>query len=336
MPSRGRRSVSSTRWAGSAGSDGSAAAIGTAVTGSLDEEIPEALAGERLDRCVALLADVSRSAASRLIAEGAVRVDGAVVTSGSTRLGTGQRLSAPRPEPVDPRPEPDPTVEFRVAYEDDHVVVVDKPAGLVVHPGAGHTTGTLVHGLVHRYPELAAVGEPHRPGVVHRLDRGTSGLLVVARTSEAHTGLVEQMAAHEPDRVYVALVWGTPESDRGTIDAPIGRSTRHPTRMTVTERGRPAVTHYTVERRYGEPRPVALVRCRLETGRTHQIRVHLRAIGHPVVGDRDYDGGRPGLDPGRPFLHAAELRFRHPVTGEAVAVESPLPPELTAVLDECG
>ena len=305
------------------------------MTVPLDEEIPEALAGERLDRCVALLADVSRSVAATMIDGGNVRVDGAVVTSGSSRLVAGQRLSARRPEPVDPRPVPDAGVEFDVAYEDEHVVVVDKPAGLVVHPGAGHAAGTLVHGLIHRYPEIAAVGEPHRPGVVHRLDRGTSGLLVVARTAVAHAALVEQMAAHEPERVYLALVWGHPGSDHGTIDAPIGRSTRHPTRMTVTERGRSAVTHYTVERRFEDPRPVALVRCRLDTGRTHQIRVHLRAIGHPVVGDRDYDGGRPGIDPGRPFLHASELRFAHPVTGELVAVESPLPVELVRVLDRC-
>ena len=305
------------------------------MTVPLDEEIPEALAGERLDRCVALLADVSRSVAATMIDGGNVRVDGAVVTSGSSRLVAGQRLSARRPEPVDPRPLPDAGVEFDVAYEDEHVVVVDKPAGLVVHPGAGHAAGTLVHGLIHRYPEIAAVGEPHRPGVVHRLDRGTSGLLVVARTAVAHAALVEQMAAHEPERVYLALVWGQPGSDHGTIDAPIGRSTRHPTRMTVTERGRSAVTHYTVERRFEDPRPVALVRCRLDTGRTHQIRVHLRAIGHPVVGDRDYDGGRPGIDPGRPFLHASELRFAHPVTGELVAVESPLPVELVRVLDRC-
>lgn len=305
------------------------------MTVPLDEEIPEALAGERLDRCVALLADVSRSVAATMIDGGNVRVDGAVVTSGSSRLVAGQRLSARRPEPVDTRPVPDAGVEFDVAYEDEHVVVVDKPAGLVVHPGAGHAAGTLVHGLIHRYPEIAAVGEPHRPGVVHRLDRGTSGLLVVARTAEAHAALVEQMAAHEPERVYLALVWGHPGSDHGTIDAPIGRSTRHPTRMTVTERGRSAVTHYTVERRFEDPRPVALVRCRLDTGRTHQIRVHLRAIGHPVVGDRDYDGGRPGIDPGRPFLHASELRFAHPVTGELVAVESPLPVELVRVLDRC-
>jgi 23S rRNA pseudouridine1911/1915/1917 synthase len=158
---------------------------------------------------------------------------------------------------------------------------------------------------------------------------------VVARTAEAHAALVAQMAAHEPERLYVALVWGHPKTDEGTIDAPIGRSARHPTRMTVTDRGRPAVTHYVVRDRFDHPRPVALLECRLETGRTHQIRVHLRAIGHPIVGDRDYDGGRPGLDPGRPFLHASRLTFRHPVTGEPISVEAPLPADLEATLAEC-
>jgi 23S rRNA pseudouridine1911/1915/1917 synthase len=143
------------------------------------------------------------------------------------------------------------------------------------------------------------------------------------------------MASREPDRRYRALVWGHPEADAGTIDAPIGRSVRHPTRMTVTDRGRRAVTHYEVDERFTEPRPVALLTCRLETGRTHQIRVHLRAIGHPVVGDRDYDGGRPGLDPGRPFLHAVSLRFRHPVTGDDIEVESPLPADLVSTLTSC-
>jgi 23S rRNA pseudouridine1911/1915/1917 synthase len=262
-------------------------------------------------------------------------VDGDVAGSGSQRVTAGQMIGVALPEPVDPRPSADPDVEFTIRHEDPHIAVIDKPAGLVVHPGAGRDSATLVHGLVHRFPEIAEVGESHRPGIVHRLDRGTSGLLVVARTAEAHAGLVAQIAAHEPERLYVALVWGHPATDEGTIDAPIGRSARHPTRMTVTDRGRPAMTHYVVRDRFDHPRPVALLECRLETGRTHQIRVHLRAIGHPVVGDRDYDGGRPGLDPGRPFLHAASLTFAHPATGETISVESPLPADLEATLAEC-
>ncbi len=305
------------------------------MTERLDAEIPEALAGERLDRTVALLADLSRSAVARLVGAGAITLDGEPVTSASTRVSTGQSLRVELPAAVDPRPTPDPDVLFVVRHEDPHVVVIDKPAGLLVHPGAGHDQATLVHGLVHRYPEIAAVGEPHRPGIVHRLDRGTSGLIVVARTTEAYTDLVAQMAAHEPQRQYRALVWGHPATDVGTIDAPIGRSHRHPTRMAVSEQGRRAVTHYEVERRFEEPRSVALLMCRLQTGRTHQIRVHLRAIGHPVVGDRDYDGGRPGLDPGRPFLHAEALRVRHPVTNEDVAVESALPADLEATRAMC-
>ena len=302
----------------------------------LTEIIPAALDGERVDRAVSLVCDLSRSVVSRLIDEGAVHLDGIPVRSASSRVHDGQRLEVDVPEPVDPRPRPDPAVDFAVCHEDDAVVVVDKPAGLVVHPGAGHQESTLVHGLVHRFPEIAEVGEPHRPGIVHRLDRGTSGLLVVARTPAAYEELVRQMSAHEPERTYTALTWGHFESDSGTIDAPIGRSPRHPTRMAVSDQGRRAVTHYTVDQRFSSPRPTTLVTCRLETGRTHQIRVHLRAIGHPVVGDRDYDGGRPGLDPGRPFLHAGALAFVHPTTGRPVAYEAPLPADLVECLGQCS
>ena len=303
---------------------------------TLSEEIPSALADERLDRVVALMAEVSRSIAARMIDEGAVAVDGVVATSGSTRVEFGNRIEAVVLAPTDPRPVADPTVEFLVVYEDAHVVVVDKPADLVVHPGAGHQDRTLVNGLLSRYPELASVGQSHRPGIVHRLDRTTSGLLVVARTSEAYGQLVAQMSSHEPERIYQALVWGHLDADRGTIDAPIGRSPRHPTRMAVIDRGRPARTHYEVIERFLRPRETSLLKCRLETGRTHQIRVHLRAIGHPVVGDRAYDGHRPGIELERPFLHACSLRFRHPVTNERVELESPLATDLVGTLELCS
>ena len=303
---------------------------------TLSEEIPSALADERLDRVVALIAEVSRSVAARMIDEGAVAVDGVVATSGSTRVEIGSRIEAVVLAPTDPRPAPDPTVEFLVVYEDAHVVVVDKPADLVVHPGAGHQDRTLVNGLLSRYPELASVGQSHRPGIVHRLDRTTSGLLVVARTSEAYDQLVVQMSSHAPERIYQALVWGHLDADRGTIDAPIGRSPRHPTRMAVIDRGRPARTHYEVIERFLRPRETSLLQCRLETGRTHQIRVHLRAIGHPVVGDRAYDGHRPGIELERPFLHACSLRFRHPVTNERVEFESPLATDLVGTLELCS
>ena len=301
----------------------------------LSEEIPAALADERLDRVVALMAEVSRSVAARMIDEGAVTVDGVIARSGSARVETGNTIEAILPAPPDPRPTADPAVKFVVVYEDPHIVVVDKPVGLVVHPGAGHEDRTLVNGLLVHYPEMASVGEVHRPGIVHRLDRTTSGLLVVARSPEAYGKLIAQMSAHEPERIYQALVWGLLDTDQGTIDAPIGRSPRHPTRMSVIDRGRPALTHYEVLKRFSQPRETSLLSCRLETGRTHQIRVHLRAIGHPVVGDRAYDGGRPGIDLARPFLHACTLRFRHPVTNERVKLESPLPNDLAATLALC-
>lgn len=302
----------------------------------LEEQIPGVLAGERVDRVVAMLSGLSRSAVSTLIDQGDVSLDRATVRTAATRVVEGAILRATLPDEVDPRPVPDPSIEFDIAHEDEHVLVIVKPAGLVVHPGAGHEDGTLVNGLVARYPELADVGEAHRPGIVHRLDRGTSGLLVIARTEPAYTELVRQMSAHEPERIYTALAWGHPESDRGTIDAPIGRSPRIPTRMDVNDQGRRAVTHYVVDERFVRPREVSLITCRLETGRTHQIRVHLRAIGHPVVGDRDYDGGRPGLDPGRPFLHAGTLRFLHPVTGTLIDVTTPLPADLVDCLAQCS
>lgn len=299
------------------------------------EVVGAALDGLRLDRAVALVADVSRSAAARLVAEGRVRIDGAVVTTGARRVAAGESLAADVHFGDDPLPSPDSDVDFTVVFEDSEVVVVDKPSGLVVHPGAGHDRATLVQGLLARYPDLAGVGDRYRPGIVHRLDRGTSGLLVVARTERAHQSLVEQMRSHEPARVYCALVWGHPEASSGLVDAPLGRSSRNPMRMAVTERGRPARTHYTVERRYSEPAHVALLTCQLETGRTHQIRVHFRAIGHPVVGDPTYGAGRGGdvFGMSRPFLHARALSFRHPDSGETVRVESPLPAELANLLD---
>lgn len=303
---------------------------------TISEEIPFALADERLDRVVALIAEVSRSVATRMIEDGAVTIDGVIATSGSVRVEIGTRIEAVVPPVADPRPSADPTVKFLVVYEDPHVVVVDKPAGLVVHPGAGHPDRTLVNGLLARYPELASVGQPHRPGIVHRLDRTTSGLLVIARTSVAYDQLVVQMSAHQPERIYQALVWGLLDSESGTIDAPIGRSPRHPTRMAVIDRGRPALTHYELVERFTKPRETSLLSCRLETGRTHQIRVHLRAIGHPVVGDRAYDGGRPGIELERPFLHACALRFPHPVTQERVEFESTLPDDLVSTLALCS
>ncbi len=302
------------------------------------EVVGAALDGLRLDRAVALLADVSRSTAARLVAEGNVRLDGTPVTSGARRVAAGESLLIDAGSDCDPGPAPDNNVAFATVFEDPDVIVVDKPAGLVVHPGAGHDRATLVNGLLARYPELEGIGDPDRPGIVHRLDRGTSGLLVVARTERAYRSLVEQLQSHEPERIYSALVWGRPEASSGVVDAPVGRSSRNPLRMTVTDRGRPARTRYEVQRRFAEPAPTALLECRLETGRTHQIRVHLRAIGHAVVGDPTYGAGGRGGDVfglSRPFLHARSLSFRHPASDATVSAESPLPPDLAEVLESC-
>lgn len=297
------------------------------------ETVPPALDGQRLDRVVALIADVSRADAATVVGSGGVTVDGVLATSGKVRLSEGQTVTIDETTiPTTAPPVGDAGVAFDLVHVDDHVVVVDKPAGLVVHPGAGNPDGTLVNGLLARFPDLAGVGEEDRPGIVHRLDAGSSGLLVVARTTEALEGLMAQFAAHEAGRTYIALVWGHPAAPHGVIDAPIGRHHRDPLRMAVVADGRRARTEYEVVERFHRPGELALLTCRLETGRTHQIRVHLTSIGHPLVGDTTYGGRRPVLDLTRPFLHAAELTFEHPVTGETMVFTSPLPADLTALL----
>jgi len=303
--------------------------MGTEV---FDDEVPEALAGERLDRVVSLLADVSRAVATTLIEAGGVVLDGTPRSSGKLRLLAGQRLVVDTSLlPPATRPQAEPAVKVRFVHVDDDVMIVDKDPGIVVHPGAGNETGTLVNGLLAVHPEIADVGDPARPGIVHRLDAGTSGLLVVARTARAYVDLVDLLSRHEVERRYVALVWGSPDAPIGTIDAPIGRDPRDPLRMAVVASGKEARTHYRVVRRFDEP-SVSLLECELETGRTHQIRVHLAAIGHPVVGDATYGGFRDSLVVGRPFLHAAGLRFRHPITGDELSFEADLPGDLESVL----
>jgi 23S rRNA pseudouridine1911/1915/1917 synthase len=301
------------------------------------EEIPAALDGERVDRVVSLVSGCSRSEAATLIDRGAVRIDGRVVAAGRQRVAAGQLLDIDLRElPTESLPAPDADVPVNVVYEDANVLVVDKPPGLVVHPGAGEGGGTLVNGLLARHPTLAGVGEAHRPGMVHRLDRDTSGLLVVALTPTAYTALVAALGDRRVERRYTALVWGVPEAPRGVIDAPIGRSPRQPTRQAVVAGGRPARTRYEVRGRYDRPTTLTLLGCELETGRTHQIRVHLASIGHPVVGDRDYGGVREALPVPRLFLHAEHLAFDHPVTGRPLAFDAPLPPDLAAVLASLG
>jgi len=300
----------------------------------IEEVIPEALAGERIDRIVALVTGCSRSEATDLIARDGVHIGERAVTKASHRVTTGDvvRISGdPHRAPV--VVEPDDEIEIDVVYEDDDVIVVNKSPGVVVHPGPGHSGSTLVHGLIARFPDLRDVGEPERPGLVHRLDRGTSGLMVVARTHDAYVDLVNQLSTHAVERAYTALVWGHAEHSRGVIDAPIGRSRRDPLRMTVAIDGRPSRTHYSVDHEYHEPVVVSLLTCELETGRTHQIRVHCRSIGHPVVGDALYGGQRSSLRIDRPFLHARRLSFVHPGTAAEVTFEAPLPTDLTRVLE---
>ena len=291
--------------------------------------VPDSLAGERVDRAVAFLADLTRAEVAALVEQGAVRVGGAVVTTRSRRVVAGESLEVEIPECVVSRVQPDGDVQFDVVHADDDVIVVDKPAGLVVHPGAGVRSATLVHGLIARFPDLVdgEWDDAERPGIVHRLDKETSGLLVVARTLNAYASLREQLDTRSMSRRYLALATGDFEHDAGTIDAPVGRSTRDRTRMAVASTGREARTHYTVIERYGQ---ATLVECRLETGRTHQIRVHLAAIGHAVAGDARYKGGKlGGLT--RPFLHALALAFDHPRTAERLSFESALPADLDAV-----
>ncbi|HEX6417503.1 MAG TPA: RluA family pseudouridine synthase [Acidimicrobiales bacterium] len=297
------------------------------------EVVPRALDGQRLDRVVALVAGVSRSEAAALVAGGAVRVAGRPVTARAHRLAEGDDIEVDLPAPAgEAAPGPDAAVAVPVVHEDHDLLVVDKPAGLVVHPGAGQQAGTLVNGLLARYPEIRTVGQPDRPGIVHRLDRGTSGLMLVARTPASYDALVAMLAARAVDRRYRVLVWGTLPSPTGVVDAPIGRSARDRTRMAVTVDGKPARTRYEVLRAYHEPVEVTELRCRLETGRTHQIRVHLASIGHRVVGDTRYGGQRQSLPVARPFLHAEHLALDHPVSGEPLAFTSPLPDDLVAVL----
>ncbi len=288
---------------------------------------------QRLDRRVAAEAGCSRSVAHELVLAGAVQVDGRVELRPAVKVADAAVVVVDHEPVVEAALQPDDDVEVPLVHTDEHLYVIDKPAGLVVHPGSG--TGdepTLVNGLLALDPGLADVGpDPTRPGIVHRLDRGTSGLLLVARTAEAHEALSTMIAAREVGREYAALVAGTVPEATGRIEAAIGRDPQRPTLQAVTPDGRWAATDYEVEARYAEPEAATLLAVRLETGRTHQIRVHLAAIEHPVIGDRAY-GDRSGLPLDRPFLHSRRLTFVHPLTGEPCTFESPLPGDLVAVL----
>ena len=295
------------------------------MTSRLEQVIPDRLAGERADKIVAELAGISREKARRLFEKG-VTVNGSPVDPNNRISGGSIEFARPIAETGTVAED----VPFEVPWEDAHVLVVDKPAGIVVHPGAGRKTGTLASGLLHRYPELEGIGQEGRWGIVHRLDQGTSGLLLVARTAASFEFLTAEMAARRIHRSYLALVHGVPAMPTGTIDAPIGRDPVHPTRKKVVPDGRSARTHYRVKEDFGK---TSLLEVDLETGRTHQIRVHLSTIGHPVVGDRSYTRRADPVRVKRIFLHAARIVFNHPVTGAATTVESQLPADLVASLE---
>jgi len=323
--------------------------------------VPLESGGQRLDKVlVALVGDVSRARLQTLIRDGCVRVDGAFVADPKHKVADGAEivLRLPPPAPGVPQPEP---IPLDVVFEDDHVIVINKPAGLVVHPGAGHSGGTLVNALLaHCGDSLSGIGGVVRPGIVHRLDRDTTGLLVATKTDQAHRALSAQFSAHGADgrmsRRYRALAWGKLPRPIGTIDAPLARSVANRLRITVTDppRGRHAVTHYKVLNCYSSGAPyrgkpngdeVSDLQLELETGRTHQIRVHLAHIRHPLLGDAVYGAGfKTRISAlrsdaacavgslGRQALHAAHLGFEHPVTGAALVFDAPLPDDLTRVM----
>jgi 23S rRNA pseudouridine1911/1915/1917 synthase len=306
-----------------------------------------ATATDRLDRALAQAhPDISRARFQRLIAEGAVSVEGQVIDDGGHKVKAGQSLTVivPPPAPAEPAPE---NIALDVVFEDKHLIVINKPAGLVVHPAAGHEGGTLVNALLaHCGDSLSGIGGVKRPGIVHRLDKDTSGLLVVAKNDAAHQALSEQFAAHGRDgrleREYLAFVWGIPVRPTGMIATGIGRSTTNRQKQAVSNRedAREAITHYELVERFGTA--ASLVRCRLETGRTHQIRVHMAHIGHPLLGDGVYGAGFKSAsarldDTAKTAvkslkgqaLHAAVLGFEHPKSGKQMRFEAPLPDELS-------
>ena len=300
---------------------------------TLSIEVPADLDRARADKVLATVLAIPRSQAREII-------DGNDATIDDSPLRASQKLSAGTRINVvirggEVKLEPDDSVAFDVVYEDRELLIVDKPIGIVVHPGSGRSGGTLANGLLARYPDIEGVGQQDRWGIVHRLDRDTSGLLVVARTQASYEALVEMLKRHDISRRYLAMVQGLFTNTKGTIDAPIGRDSANRTRMRVAKDGRKAVTHY---RRIAAwtHREASLLSVSLETGRTHQIRVHMRAIDHPIVGDGAYGTVGVKADPGRPWLHARQLRLDHPITGEAVDIVAALPSDLRDSLETLG
>ena len=287
-------------------------------------------AGVRLDAFLSADGALTRSQAARLIAEGRVRVNGKPAAK-SARLSGGETVTVDVPQLRETALPPQ-DIPLDVVYEDDDVIVVNKPTGLVVHPAPGHPDGTLVNALLHHCGDsLSGIGGEKRPGIVHRIDRDTSGLIIAAKNDAAHLALSAQLKDHSLSRTYECLVTGNMKQDSGTVDAPIGRSSADRKKMAVVPTGRRAVTHWEVVARYPG---VTHLRCRLETGRTHQIRVHMAHIGHPILGDTVYGAKKPVPGLTGQCLHATGLRFVHPRTGEPVELHCPLPPEFTAMLQK--
>lgn len=291
-------------------------------------EVPADLDGHRLDKALAEILGVSR-AVSKLLVEAGVSIDEKPARA-NTKVSAGALISTPLPpERETLQPE---RIDLEILFEDDDLVVVNKPPGMVVHPGAGQLSGTLAAGLLHKYPDIEGVGAEGRWGLIHRLDKATSGAVVVARNKKSYGTLTAALRSREIKREYIALVSGVMKPPTGTIDAPIGRDDGQPTRRAVTPDGKKARTHYQVRQNF-ELADVALVDIQLETGRTHQIRVHFAAIGHPVIGDRVYATGPSPVASPRMFLHAGRVTFGHPRTGEQIVVDALLPPDLQGVVD---
>jgi len=310
---------------------------------TIDVRLDAAHAGWRLDRALAAaVPTLSRERLKALIRSGAVETAGHAIRDPATKVRGDENLSVAVPEPTAAHNAPQ-DIPLTVVFEDEHLLVVDKPAGLVVHPAAGNLDGTLVNALLHHCAgQLSGIGGVARPGIVHRIDKDTSGLLVVAKTDVAHEGLARQFAAHSIDRRYLAILSGVPKASHGIVDAPLARSATNRKKIAIVEgkRGKRAVTHW---RRLEVLRDAALVECRLETGRTHQVRVHMASLGHPLVGDPVY--GRSGKTHGkllkelgfhRQALHAAELGFTHPVTRSRLSFSSPMPPDMQELFNALG
>jgi 23S rRNA pseudouridine1911/1915/1917 synthase len=310
---------------------------------TIDVRLQPAHAGWRLDRALAAaVPTLSRERLKALIRTGAVQAEGKLLRDPATKVRGDEsfRVAVPEPEPAHNEPQ---DIPLSIVFEDEHLLVVDKPAGLVVHPAAGNFDGTLVNALLHHCGgSLSGIGGVARPGIVHRIDKDTSGLLVVAKTDVAHEGLARQFAAHSIERRYLAIVSGVPKASEGMVDAPLARSATNRKKIAIVEgkRGKRAVTHW---KRLELLRDAALVECRLETGRTHQVRVHMASIGHPLVGDPVY--GRSGKMHGkilkelhfhRQALHATELGFTHPVTKHRLSFSSPMPSDMQELFNALG